>query len=118
MNIVMDPATHMGIAICLLLWAAGVVSNVGRRMQKQGIGFRQYWMTDWSYSVAATFVSIAGVIYLLSVKETSPFMYFSVGYIADSFINRAQTGADAGTLDLTPSQQPQPQPDQPKDVQP
>ena len=100
MEMSMDPTTFAGMAVCLLMWLAGVISNAGRTMHKQGLGFVEYWKTDWTYSVAATFVSIAGAIYLLSTHETSAFMYFSVGYIADSFINRAESAADSGTLDL------------------
>lgn len=84
-----DPTTLIGAAICILMWLAGIVSNVGRRMRSQSITFSQYWTLDASRSAVSILVSVAAILLFFLNKEQSVFAYFSIGYIADSMINKA-----------------------------
>ena len=87
-----DPSTLLGEIVCILFWVAGILSNMARRMNKQKLTFRQYWTVDSFHSFASMFVSIALIILFYMNKENSVFMYFSVGYMVDSFINKAESG--------------------------
>lgn len=92
MDFNVDPSTVLGESVCVLFWAAGILSNMSRRLSKQNITFRQYWTVDAFHSFASLFVSIALIILFYMNKETSVFAYFSVGYVIDSFINKAESG--------------------------
>ena len=84
-----DPSTVIGAAICLLMWAAGIISNVSRRMRSKAITFKQYWTVDAGRSMVSVLVSVAAILLFFYNKEQSVFAYFSIGYIADSLINKA-----------------------------
>jgi hypothetical protein len=94
MDFNVDPSTVMGEVVCVLFWMAGILSNMARQMKKQNLTFKQYWTVDGFYSFAALFVSIALIILFYINKENSVFAYFSVGYIVDSFINKAEAQAE------------------------
>ena len=84
-----DPSTVIGAAICLLMWAAGIVSNVARRLRSQNITLKQYWTVDFGRSIVSVLVSVAAILLFFYNREQSVFAYFSIGYIADSLINKA-----------------------------
>ncbi len=90
-----DITTMLGLATALLVWLAGLMTSVGREIQRLGIDFKHYWVTDPLHSVSSVILSVALVIICITSKESSVFAYFSIGYMVDNFINRAvaKTGA-------------------------
>ena len=95
MDFNVDPNTVLGECVCVMFWLAGVITNMSRRMQKQGLSFKQYWTVDAAHSIASMFVSVAMLILFYVNKQNSVFMYFAVGYMIDSFINKAEAQVGA-----------------------
>ena len=80
----------LGVAVVSMIWLAGILTNAIRRARKSNLSLQSYFSTNLGYTVVSVLVSVAAFLMLYINKETSGFEYFSVGYIADSFINKAE----------------------------
>ena len=89
-NLSVDPSSSLGLTVVILVGLAGLITNAGRRMRNQKISFIQYFSTDAWYSIVSILISVAALLVFYINKESSLFAYFGVGYIADSFINKAR----------------------------
>lgn len=104
-DLTVDVQTAIGMIAMLMAWLAGLLVHMTKEMARNKIGLVEYWKSYPLNSVISILLSTAGMLVMYSHNNGSLFMYFSLSYILDSFINRveAQTQTKATQNETSPS---------------
>jgi hypothetical protein len=90
------------LAINFVVFAAGLLTNVIHRMQKDKVGFIEYWSQHRIRSFASVATLAASFVGLVVIGNAPLYAYFTLAYVSDSLANKSPT-AEA-------------KPEEPKDV--
>ena len=89
-DLTVDVQTAIGMIAMLMAWLAGLLVHMTKEMARNKIGLVDYWKSYPLHSVISILLSTAGMLVMYSHNSGSLFMYFSLSYILDSFINRVE----------------------------
>ena len=76
------------IATLALYWAAGTLVHLAKKVSRDKITIRQYFMSKPLYTMASSCVSIAVCIGLYKMGDTGFVSYFGASYVAENLINQ------------------------------
>lgn len=95
------------IATLALYWAAGTLVHLAKKMGRDKITVRQYFMSKPLFTLASSCVSIAVCIGLYKAGDTGFVSYFGASYVAENLINQfdapPQNESEDGTTETASS---------------
>ena len=72
------------------LTALGIVAHCLKKMAKDKISLRDYWITNVGSSASSVIGSVIGFVMLTYYGITDPVYYVSLGFIGDSILNKIE----------------------------
>ena len=79
------------ISMLCLYWAAGTMVHLAKKMGRDKVTLKQYFLSKPMYTVASNCVSIAVCIGLYKSGDIGFMSYFGASFVAENLINQYDT---------------------------